>query len=294
MDRLTYELNGLCDKNRDGSFQTQRDRKLMLRLFSYQLRQLGFKKMRVTSLKTKHVNRLLTHWKQQASPLTQKPISTGTIKNRLSVLRWWAHKINKQNIIPRSNKPLDIEDRQRIATSSKAYSLTQAQLNPLPRHIQLSLRLQQEFGLRREEAAKFTPHEAIKSNHIDITRSWAKGGRARTIPITTQAQRELIRDLMQSQTKASLIPPRYNYREYLMHREHILNTAGIRNTHGLRHYYAQTRYKILAPGLTPRIQGGKKKSDMNRAEKIADYQARKQISSELGHSRVDVTRIYLG
>ena len=240
------------------------------------------------------MNQLLNHWKHERSEKTNQPVSIGTIKNRMAVLRWWANKINKQNIIPRDNKSIAIDDRARTPTTNKAWSLTQSQLTTLPRYLQLSLRLQQEFGLRREEAAKFVPAQAIKPNHIEIARSWAKGGRERMIPITTQAQLDLIRELRNWTQSRSLIPNDQSYKTYLMHREHCLSQAGIRKSHGLRHFYAQTRYTIVSGGLIPRIISGIPTYLLSKDDQQRDYIARSVVSQELGHGRIDVTRIYLG
>ena len=185
MTKLTFELKKLCTTNRDGSHSTQADRWKQLRLISEQLTELGFKKMGVRSLKTRHINALVDHWKTEISTQGNQPISSGTIKNRVAVLRWWANKVNKQNIIPRTNRQLGIENRKRLPETNKAYKLKLSDIRQLPRYLQLSLRLQQAFGLRREEAAKFVPSRAIQPDVIHIEPSWAKGGRAQTIPITT-------------------------------------------------------------------------------------------------------------
>lgn len=53
--------------------------------------------------------------------------------------------------------------------------------------------LQSAFGLRREEAIKFSPNYAIKDDHIKLKASRTKGGRARTVPIRNDEQRQLLR-----------------------------------------------------------------------------------------------------
>ncbi|MGK5017360.1 phage integrase N-terminal domain-containing protein [Janthinobacterium sp. HLS12-2] len=96
MRDLNYQLKQLCHRNRDGSFATQADRERLLNLCANDLAERGFQHMSVDSLKPKHVAALLDKWKQDG-------VSTGTIKNRMSALRWWAEKIGKENIIARSN-----------------------------------------------------------------------------------------------------------------------------------------------------------------------------------------------
>ena len=142
MKKLNYELKNLVAKNKDGSFTTQSDRHRYLQLIAKQLEQLGFRHMSVTSLKAKHVWALVKHWQTEVSAQTGKVISNGTIKNRMSALRWWAEKIGKASMIPRKNTDLGIEDRNRLPIQEKAFSLTEQQKSALPRYLNLSARLQ--------------------------------------------------------------------------------------------------------------------------------------------------------
>ena len=50
-------------------------------------------------------------------------------------------------------------------------------------HVAMALQLQAAFGLRREEAIKFTPAYADCGDRVRIKASWAKGGQAREIPL---------------------------------------------------------------------------------------------------------------
>jgi len=77
MDDLTYTLRQLCQRNRDGSHNTQADRMRSLALAARQLRETGFRQMKASSLKGKHVQALLDLWQGEG-------LSSGTIKNRLS------------------------------------------------------------------------------------------------------------------------------------------------------------------------------------------------------------------
>ena len=51
MDDLAYTLRQLCKRNRDGGHDTQAGRLRTLMLMSRQLRELGFRQMRASSLK---------------------------------------------------------------------------------------------------------------------------------------------------------------------------------------------------------------------------------------------------
>ncbi len=50
--------------------------------------EMGFKGMQAISLKPKHVTALLERWKAES-------LAVGTIKVRMSVLRWWAEKVDR-------------------------------------------------------------------------------------------------------------------------------------------------------------------------------------------------------
>src|ERR1017187_5980305 len=116
MRDLNYQLKQLCDRNRDGSYATRADRERILTLVADQLEELGFRQLQSDSLKPKHVEGLLARWQAEA-------IATGTIKNRMSALRWWAEKVNKQTVIPRSNDAYGIAERVHVTNVSKAKTL---------------------------------------------------------------------------------------------------------------------------------------------------------------------------
>ena len=56
----------------------------------------------------------------------------------------------------------------------------------------MSLRLQQAFGLRREESIKIRPSGADQGNALRLQASWTKGGRERVIPIGMLEQRAVV------------------------------------------------------------------------------------------------------
>jgi hypothetical protein len=91
MDDLTYTLRVFCRRNKDGSHATQADRLGALTLFSRQIREAGFLQMRARSLKDRHVRALLERWQAEG-------LSTGTQKNRVAHLRWWAEKVGRAGL----------------------------------------------------------------------------------------------------------------------------------------------------------------------------------------------------
>jgi integrase len=204
MDDLTYTLRALCQRNRDGSHATQADRLRTLTLASRQLREAGFKQMRAASLKGKHVDALLVRWQAEA-------LSAGTLKNRLAHLRWWAGKVGKAGVIPAHNARLAIPDRQFVTNEDKAQRLGDSLEHVGDPHVRMSLALQQTFGLRREESIKFQPRYADRGDCIVLKGSWTKGGRPRTVPITTSEQRAVLDQAHQLAGTGSLIPAHKTY-----------------------------------------------------------------------------------
>ena len=287
MKDLNYQLMKLCKANRDGSYSTQATRRRILDRIANQLHALGYKHMQAKSLKPKHVEALVSLWKDQG-------LSTGTLKNLLSGLRWWARHIGKPDIIPKSNDAFDIGKRSQVAEESKAWELKEAHLARISdEYVALSLRLQSAFGLRREEAIKFRPGYAIKADHIKLKASWTKGGRARSVPIRTDEQRQLLEDVRKLAPGGALIPSNKNYEEQLHRYERQVRTAGIRNPHGLRHAYAQRRYEELTGWKAP-VAGGPASQSLTNEQRALIWGARVTVAQELGHSREQISARYLG
>lgn len=287
MRDLNYQLKQLCQRNRDGGAATQALRERNLSLIANQLQELGYRHMTPQSIKPKHVDALVRRWKEEG-------LATGTIKNRMAHLRWWAEKVDKRSVIPHSNDKLNIERRSYVPTESKAWDLSAAQLARVTdERIKLSLELQYQFGLRTEESIKFQPAYADKGDHIQLKGSWCKGGQARTIPVRTAEQRELLARVHQVAKRGSLIPREFSYIAQLTRFKEQCYRAEMHNFHGLRHSYAQRRYQELT-GWPPPIAGGPNAAALTPEQKQRDYEARMVVSEELGHHREQITVAYLG
>jgi site-specific recombinase XerC len=284
---LNYQLKQLCRHNRDGSFGTQVQRERELTLIANQLHELGYRCMNQRSLKPRHVEALVERWLKEG-------IATGTIKNRMSAIRWWARKVNKQNVVARSNDHYGIPNRIFVTNESKAKSVIEADLAKVRDvHVRMSLRLQQAFGLRREEAIKFMPSVADRGGYLQLKPSWTKGGKARQVPIRTKEQRKLVNFAHKLAGKGSLIPSARSYVQQLRVYEGHTNRAGLSKMHGLRHAYAQSRYRELTGWPSP-AAGGPTSELLTKKQQQKDQEARLTVSRELGHEREQVTAVYLG
>ena len=259
----------------------------MLSLMANQLYELGYRQMKAQSLKPKHVEALTQLWEQQ-------DISIGTRKNRLSVLRWWAKKIGKQNVVARDNEVYGIGSRTYVPKATKAQELDESKLKEITDpNVLISVRLQAAFGLRREEAIKFNPTYADQGDHIRLKSGWTKGGRPRTVPITNEAQRQLLEEAKALANGGSLIPPHLKYIQQLRHYERQLRNAGLLKLHGLRHAYAQRRYEELTDWKAP-AAGGPAAKSLTSDQRALDRGAREALARELGHEREAISAVYLG
>lgn len=287
MKDLAFSFKQLTARNRDGSMATQANRQRMLSQFADQLHEQGFKSLKAEDLKGRHVKTLVEVWKEEK-------LTPGTIKNRMSALRWWAEKVGKQSVLSRDNASYGIENRVYVTNESKAKELDRSKLDAITNaHVKFSLELQAAFGLRREEAIKFQAGYADKGDHILLKPSWTKGGRERTVIIRNDQQRELLNRVKHFAGKGSLIPADKNYYQQKNTYEKQTVKAGLHKNHGLRHQYAQERYTEITGRLAP-AAGGKTSKELTPQEKDQDNLARLQISKELGHEREQITANYLG
>ena len=287
MKTLNHNLKQLCRNCKEGSYATQRNRERILTRAANELQAMGYRQMQARSLKPKHIEALVDHWQGEE-------LSIGTIKNRMAALRWWAMKINKQNVVAKSNEHYGIPDRRFVTNESKAKDLTTEQLSNIKdEHVRMSLALQRAFGLRREEAMKFQPSYADKGDHLKLKASWTKGGRPRAIPVRTEAQREVLNRARKLAGFGSLIPSHRSYVQQLRTYEGNTTRAGLSRMHGLRHDYAQKRYEELTGWQCP-ATGGPDRAALSPEQKELDHQARLTISQELGHERIQIVATYCG
>jgi len=287
MRDLNFSIKQLCDRNRDGSHSTQANRQKILNLVADQIHGLGFRNLKPGNIKPKHIEALINHWKLEG-------LSSGTIKNRMSCLRWLAEKINKPSLMTKDNSSYGIEKRIYVTNKSKAKQLDIERLEDITDpYTKMSLRLQQEFGLRREESIKLIAEWSDRGDHIVLKASWCKGGRTRKIPIRNEQQRNLLNEVKSFSKGKSLIPINLTYVQQKNRYEDQTAKAGLCKMHGLRHAFAQLRYLELTGRLAP-AAGGKTSKELTAEEKVLDREARLIISAELGHEREQITAVYLG
>lgn len=284
--QLRYSIRKLLEAESKGSYQTQNKRQIELLQMAHDLYANGYKLEHVKGLKPKHIECLNKIWRE-------RELSTGTIKNKNTQLRWWAEHVGKASMMP-TNDELGVPRRIYATNVNKGMELPndQAEMHPLA---QVYLSLERHLGLRREEAIKIKPHLADKGDYLDLQGSWCKGGRPRRIPILTAEARAAIDAAKNIATNkaASLIPSDKTYVKQVYFYKNQLAKHGVKRAHGLRHSYAQDCYKALTGWECP-ARGGLKVNELIPEQKQIDKDARLEISHSLGHGRRAIVAQYCG
>ena len=285
MRDLNFDLKRLQAAHDDGSHGTRTARSYALAQVADTLHELGFKGLRATGLKRKHSVALVREWKRQGR-------SDGTMKNRMAHVRWWAKHIGRPGVVP-SNGELGIANREYVTNKDKSVVLDPDKLALVrDAHVAMALRLEAEFGLRREEAIKFTPARDDRGDRIRLKGSTTKGGRPREVPILKDSQRKLLDEARRLVGSGALIPPDRNYRQQLKIYESQTHAAGLYRMHGLRYGYAARRYEEITGWKAP-AAGGPPRRSLTGARRRIDTSARRQIAEELGHGRAAIVAIYI-
>lgn len=155
--------------------------------------------------------------------------------------------------------------------------------------------LAREFGLRSKEAslldARTALAEARERGQINVTLG-TKGGRDRSVPITSQGQLAVLSRAAEAQgADRSMIPAYLSWKEWregpLRGAREIVQEVTGGSLHDMRAAYACERYQALTGHASP-VAGGE------IADREADRAAREQIAEELGHGRIDVVSAYVG
>lgn len=125
--------------NKEGSHSTRAVRKKRLLLIASQLIEGGYKIEHLKQLKFKHIKFLVNYWLQQG-------LTAGTIKNRMTDLRWVLKKYNKADLIPAKNAALNIPKRCYVTYKDKAFTLSEGDLSKvIDSNAKISLILQREY-----------------------------------------------------------------------------------------------------------------------------------------------------
>ena len=286
MRDLNWELLQLQRRAGEGSHGTRRDRSYALAQMANALHEAGYRGLRAGGLKGKHVEALVRDW-------LDRGLSHAAMMNRMAHVRWWADQVGKSSIV-KTNADYGMRPRSHVSDGVKRRDLDEIKLALVKDpHVTMALRLQAGFGLRREEAIKFSPSYADRGDRIAVKASTAKGGRAREVPVLKDSQRRLLDEARRLARGGALIPPDRNYAEQKRVYEDQTKAAGLDHMHGLRHAYTLDRYEDLTGWKAP-AAGGPARPELTDEERRIDAEARKRLSRELGHGRIEIVRQYVG
>lgn len=163
--------------------------------------------------------------------------------------------ISKAGILPADNTQLGVAEHRYVTNINNARELGTGIEQVTDAHVRMSLQLQAAFGLRREEAIKLQPSYADRGDHIALKGSWTKGGRERTVPVTTTEQRDTLHAAHRLAGTGSLIPANKTYIQQRYVYDGQCKAASLSHMHGLRHQYAQSRYEALTEWPAPAAEG---------------------------------------
>jgi len=202
--------------------------------------------------------------------------------------------------------PRSVGDRQRIRTTppsgyDPATVCGAAQTLREKHHYRIAalVGLARHIGLRKREAALLdlvdARAEADCLSAVDIRRG-TKGGRGRQVPRWVPLDLDGHRCLEHAAEAAGesrcLVPDGMSLAQFLRHANYIakpiFQAAGIRSFQDLRSSYACQRYEALTGQVAPVF------SCPSLVPQIEDLAARRVISQELGHGRIDVVASYVG
>lgn len=223
--------------------------------------------------------------------------STSYITTNLSAIRFFVDQVKNSKYI-KSNKELGAIPRRgyeriglnRAWTKTEVEEMISIARNKGFERVADMIKLSYSMGLRIHEVARLdrsTMQRALREDRLTVK---GKGGLVRLVPLRNQDTRQHIETLI-NQTNArnskvfvnigekthQVISQAQNFitnNRHLVQGKRLDNQANI-TFHGLRHSYAQERYIEL------------------RGQRLNDYDARLQVSKELGHFRVEITNIYL-
>lgn len=297
------------------SFKTMHEREIFYCAFFDDLRRLTiYRNVEPRRLKEDHVEAMALVWES-------RDLSAGTIANYLSYLRTWCQWTGRPPQTVRDASYYFGEDsvlanRRQVADYDHSWIAAGVDhAKVLPRiveicpYVGIQTEFSLQFALRPKEARCTRPHGAVipiseaiaddipagcTATHCMRVEFGTKGDRPRDVPITNEAQWDLI-----NRAKAMVAPgqhlgrPGFSLKANTAHYYRVLAKVGITRKlvgtsgHGLRHERAGNAYQADA-GVPPPVRGGV------APDRATDRKARAAVAKLLGHNRPQISSCYLG
>ena len=286
-------------RKREASIKTYKAYVARLRKAIKDLSRVNMKIQNLTELSRRHAVALVQLWERDGA-------TPAYMQNLVTPLRRLGVWIGKTDMVPRLVTMTVREASARRSLSARsANTLSAKGVDPellfqeMSRHCVvagLQLRIMVAFGLRVEEMIMFKPDKADRGKELLVTFG-TKGGRARTVPIETPQQRDLIEQakVMASGNARGILTadPSLSYDKARNHFYYLARKIGLTKKalavtpHSLRHTFANDTYERLAGAPSP-VHGGK----------IVDTQvhrdAQQEVAERCGHGRRNVASAYIG
>lgn len=286
---LKSQIDKITRHNNQGSYKTRSRYEKAIKRFSKHLAKKNVKNI-------KNINK--GHITSYANNLKEDDLSPAYIKTELSGIRFYHNKIDnpRMRYFP-TNEELEIDKRSyhginRKWTNIEHQKFKQICISNDKEWIAQSTDLARYGGLRIHEITRLRKdniEKALRENKLIVK---GKGGLVRAIPVNDDL-REVLKELNDSTKRGDRVFVKQDEkthnvikeiqdsvrenREFYYDNERLLEaTGGVELTfHGLRHSYAYEEYQ-------ERLESG-----------LSVLEAEKEVSKLLGHSRPEVTRIYL-
>ena len=244
---------------------------------------------------------VIAYGKSLSEKVSNGELSASTAQNAVSAVNTVLNSVPEKawaSVSP--TKDCGIAERTHVREEAPATQTTfekaVANLADRPREQALVV-LCREFGLRSKEASLLQPEkafrEALAAQKITVELG-TKGGRVREIPITSHSQIKALRTAIDAKERSErcLVPEGKSYATWrdssVRFARDAVKEAGGKGLHDLRAAYACERYETLTGSKAPVVAGERTVS------KDIDHDARKTISEELGHGRIEVVSSYVG
>jgi integrase len=302
-------------KDKGVAYDTMADRRQFLyRVFETLLHNtIKTFKLDPRSLSGRHVDVLMTIWRQRAEA---GELHASSLQKYHSMLRTFTQWIGKPNLVKPLSAYFDddaLYKRGYVAKESKAPRAQGVDIDKVITEIEArdvraaaATRLMAAFGLRFKEAVMCRPHADVVTAaqagkptadtgmYLHVHRG-TKGGRRRYVPIDTPERRRAVEiaRLIAKDESESVSDPRLELTQAIRHLRYVLECCGMTKAalkvtpHGLRHQYAADEYERTT-GVRPPVEGGA------APDKAIDVAARQEVAMKLGHGRPEISNAYLG
>lgn len=266
----------------------------------------------ITKITQSQVIALVRYWHVKCQ------LKTGTINDRVSVLRVFHELIGRPGVIPERQEWQEILRRHGIALPARSAMAVLAKgwrdLGVEPDRIFEAMRaeghdhvacqggMMLEWGFRSEESASFRPAESIQDGYI-IVRRGTKGGKERRVNFSSNPEKRA-RQLAVLEEAKKLVGrdghigiPGMDLDQMLEHQHYVFRKFGCTQAalgvtpHGLRHQFACDLFRELTGWPAPVLGELPAEFYAKNAEKVIEAMC--LVSEALGHVRPQITGAYL-